>query len=111
MLEFFTACTFGPSEVRALPVRRCRRAVWRCFFLFFLFSLRLITFSPRRDCPRDFSIKVLAISDNSNILKKQIFEVVFNEVDGHGKRGPPLACASIYVVPIICAIFNVHATS
>jgi hypothetical protein len=47
----------GPSEVRALPVRRCRRAAWQMlvatkiivlfsFFLSSSFFLYLITFLP-----------------------------------------------------------------
>jgi hypothetical protein len=75
--------SIGPSEVRALPVRRCRRAAWQTLVAtingknlsssFFSFTY----FSPRRSCPKNFSIQVLAISDNYKISKKKN-EVVFH---------------------------------
>ena len=51
------------------------------FVVFFSsFSLSVpYYFSAGRGCPRDFSIKVLAISDNSKILNFSLFfEVVFD---------------------------------
>ena len=61
----------GPSEVRALSVRRCRRAAWQTkwplsslFFLFPLsFSLSSVPyyFSPRRGCPRVMKICVCTL--------------------------------------------------
>ena len=58
LVSYFQATeVFGPSEVGALPVRRCRRAAWQMlvatkiivlfsFFLSSSFFLYLITFLP-----------------------------------------------------------------
>ena len=72
----------GPSEVRALPVRHCRRAAWQTKWSLnslsfsplssFLLSSTPYYFSPTRGCARNFSIQVLAISDNSKIKKKKL---------------------------------------
>ena len=44
-------------------------------------SFRGLYFSPRRSCPRNFSIKVLAISENSKILNFYFFEHEFTKCE------------------------------
>jgi hypothetical protein len=53
--EHFQIYAIGPSEVRALPVRRCRRAAWQTlvatingiFLSFFFFFLIRLLFSQK----------------------------------------------------------------